>query len=257
ATLRGIGRQRRQRRLLRCVLAVLAAALAVAPLPASGQADADADEAVPDRMDASNQAGWWHPLDAQHGATYLAYNGWGGPGQGGAADTHQVHVARRDGAGAWVRGCLPDGAGGCVVYRDDVGHNQPTLALDGDGHIHVFASMHGNGWRYFRSARPGDPTTMVDRSAEMPDQGGRYTYPTAARTPNGDVYLAIRSGRVGNLYRWHDAADRWTRVATFAADDRFVVYPDDVVSDAAGNVHIAWEWAYGGANGLRHLGSYL
>lgn len=224
---------------------------------ASGTGAPAAPTVVPYPMDASNQAGWWHPMDARAGRTYLAYNGWGGSGQGGAADTHRVYVARRDPSGAWARGCLPGRSGGCAVYRDDIGHNQPTLVVDGDGYIHVFASMHANDWRYFRSTRPGDPTTMVDRSTQMPDQGGRYTYPTATRTPNGDVYVAIRSLAAGNLYRWDVAADRWSRAATFAAEDDYVVYPDDVVSDAAGNVHIAWEWAYGGANGLRHLGSYL
>jgi hypothetical protein len=236
----------------RAIHLLLIAGLAlVAPVGAAGA------EPVPYRMDASNQAGWWHPMDTRGTATYVAYNGWGGSDQGGSDDTHRVYVARRDQSGRWVRGCLPARGGGCAVYPDDIGHNQPTLIVDGDGYIHVLASMHHNNWRYFRSARPGDPTSMVDRSAQMPDQGGRYTYPTATRTPNGDVYVAIRSLPTGVLYRWDDAADRWSRVATFAAEDDYAVYPDDLMSDSAGNVHIAWEWAYGGTNGLRHLGSYM
>jgi putative BNR repeat neuraminidase len=224
------------------------------------QAGTAGAEPVPYRMDASNQAGWWHPMDTRGATTYVAFNGWGGNREGGSDDTHRVYVARRDRAGRWVRGCLPDRGSltrSCAVYPDDVGHSQPTLIVDGDGYIHVFASMHHSNWRYFRSSRPGDPTTMVDRSADMPDQGGRYTYPTATRTPNGDVYVGIRSLPAGVLYRWDDAADRWSRVATFAAEDGYAVYPDDLVSDSAGNVHIAWEWAYGGTNGLRHLGSYM
>jgi BNR repeat-containing family member len=217
-------------------------------------------ETVPYRMDASNQAGWWHPMDTRGATTYVAYNGWGSSRHGGHDDTHRVYVSRRDRAGRWSRGCLlrrVSPTRSCAVYPDDVGHNQPTLIVDGDGYIHVFASMHHNNWRYFRSSRPGDPTTMVERSAQMPDQGGRYTYPTATRTPNGDVYVGIRSGRSGVLHRWNDAADQWSRVATFAAEADYAVYPDDLVSDSAGNVHIAWEWAYGSANGLRHLGSYM
>jgi hypothetical protein len=98
---------------------------------------------------------------------------------------------------------------------------------------------------------------MVDRSAEMPDQGQLFTYPNATHTPNGDVYLIARGYPDGRLYRWNDAADRWSTVATFAAEPGYVVYPDDIVSDAGGNLHLAWEWAYGGTGGLRHLGSYL
>ncbi|HEY8524702.1 MAG TPA: BNR-4 repeat-containing protein [Acidimicrobiales bacterium] len=213
-------------------------------------------EQVPYRMDASNQAGWWKPLDEFGGSVYVAYDAWGSAKEGGSADRHTVYVARRTASGAWSRGCLRAAGGGCAVFTDDIGHRQPTLAIDGDGYIHVFAGMHGNRWIYHRSARPGDPTTMVDRSAQMPDQGGVFTYPNATRTPNGDIYLIIRDGRHGRLYRWNDAADAWSRAATFASQTDHVVYPDDIVPDAAGDLHIAWEWSYGGANGLRHLGSY-
>jgi BNR repeat-containing family member len=215
-------------------------------------------EKVPYRMDASNQAGWWKPIDERSGVTFVAYNAWGAASDGGAYDTHTVYVARRDPNGTWTRGCLKAaGTSTCVRYGDDIGHAQPTLAIDGDGHIHVFASMHHVDWRYWRSTVPGDPTTMVNRSATMPGAGtARITYPNTTRTPNGDVYLIVRSMNAGRLLRWNNSADTWTIATTFAADPEYTVYPDDVIADAAGNLHIAWEWAYGGSSGLRHLGSY-
>jgi putative BNR repeat neuraminidase len=212
-------------------------------------------EQVPYRMDASNQAGWWKPIDEFGGNVYVAYDAWGR--SGAATDTHTVYVARRDSSGAWVRGYLPAADGGPATFPDDIGHNQPTIALDGDGYIHVFASMHNSGWRYYRSSRPGDPTSMVNRSSEMPDQGGRFTYPNGLRTPNGDIYLIIRNFPVGRFYRWNNTSNTWSAVATFANEPNYVVYPDDVTTDASGNVHIAWEWSYGGAGGLRHLGSEM
>jgi hypothetical protein len=168
-----------------------------------------------------------------------------------------VYVARREADGAWTRGCLRTAAGECVVYPDDVGHHQPTMAIDGDGYIHVFASMHDDNWRYYRSTAPGDVTSIVDRSAQMPDQGGQYTYPATTRTDNGDIYLIIRAYPAGRLYRWDNVADAWSRVVTFAQADGYVVYPDDISSDPSGDLHIVWEWAYGGASGLRHDASYL
>ncbi|GBG07790.1 hypothetical protein PAT3040_02351, partial [Paenibacillus agaridevorans] len=36
-------------------------------------------------------------------------------------------------------------------FINDLGHNQPSIALDGDGNLHMFASMHHEGWKYFRS----------------------------------------------------------------------------------------------------------
>jgi BNR repeat-containing family member len=217
---------------------------------------AGADQ-VPFRMDGSNQAGRWKPMDEFGGSVYVAYNAWGGSNMGGSTDRHTVYVARRNASGVWVRGYLPAAGGRPAVFPDDIGHKQPTIAIDGHGFIHVFASMHDTNWRYYRSSRPGDPTTMVDRSSEMPDQGGRFTYPNGIRARNGDVYLIIRDLAVGRFYRWDNSANIWSRVATFASQTNYVVYPDDLLPDAAGNLHIAWEWAYGGASGLRHLGSHM
>ncbi|MGH3859205.1 hypothetical protein, partial [Actinokineospora sp.] len=72
-----------------------------------------------------------------------------------------------------------------------------------------------------------------------------------------NIYLIVRNGRSGHLYRWDNAGKAWSRAVVFADDPSYVVYPDDVIGDAQGNIHIAWEWAYASANGLRHLGSYL
>jgi hypothetical protein len=234
----------------------IAAAALVAVLVVVGLASSAAGEAVPFRMDGSNQAGWWKPVDEVNGNTYVAYNAWGSRSTGAATDTHTVYVARRDPSGTWARGCLKASSGACAVFRDDIGHHQPTVAVDGSGYLHVFASMHGSPWRYYRSTRPGDPTSLVDRSYTMPDQATPITYPNATRTVNGDVYVIVRNGRAGHMYRWDNAARKWWPRTVFAAHPDYAVYPDDIVGDAAGNLHIAWEWAYGGANGLRHLGSY-
>jgi hypothetical protein len=233
---------------------VLACLALLVVLPATAAA-----EQVPYRVDASNQAGWWRPLDELNGSLYVAYNAWGGPGatNGGASDTHTVYIGRKAPDGTWTRGCLQAADGTCAVYPDDIGHKQPSIAVDGDGYVHAFVSMHNNDWIYYRSAAPGDVTAMVNRSADMPDQGGQYTYPNLTRVDNGDVYLVIRAYPEGRLYRWDNAANRWSRVAVFARSSGYVVYPDDVAGDADGNLHISWEWAYGGTNALRHLGSYL
>jgi hypothetical protein len=229
------------------------AAVATVVAAAFCYADEAGAEPSPYRMDASNQAGWWKPIEEWKGSIYLAYDAWGSPTDGDADDTHTVYVARRSPDGTWVRGPLP--YTGPNRYRDDIGHRQPSIAIDGAGYIHVFASMHWDSWHYFRSSRPGDPTSMVDRSGSMP--AGSITYPNATRAANGDVYVIARdSGCVGRLYRWALETRRWSSL-TFASDPNFCVYPDDVIPDPDGSVHIAWEWAYLGTNGLRHLGSHV
>ncbi|WP_310393795.1 BNR-4 repeat-containing protein [Hymenobacter sp.] len=213
-------------------------------------------ETVAAEIDASNVAGWWTPLDEYQGRTYCVFNA-----PGPTAADHQVRIGQRKAAGPWTSACLP-ASPACATYVDDLGHNQPSMAVDGDGYLHAFVSMHNNGWRYYRSATPGDITTMQNQSAEMPDPRDTYTYPVLTRTPSGDLYLLIRA-RIndgdgqGRLYRWNNAANAWTRVGVFARDAGYAVYPDDVKADAAGNLHIIYEWSKAPSGIIRHRAAYL
>ncbi|WP_162606203.1 BNR-4 repeat-containing protein [Jiangella asiatica] len=216
-------------------------------------------EPVPFAMDATNQAAWWNPVAEHDGATYFAFDA-----PADEENLHEVHIAKRTDTGEWTVGCLRAGDGSCVRYNDDIGHHQPSIAVDGRGHIHAFVSMHGHGWRYYRSDEPGSVTTLTNHSAEMPDTDGGVTYPTTTSTPTGDVYLIARVASAetgaspsGRLYRWDVDTSTWTRVAVFAHEPGYAIYPDQLQADRRGQVHILWEWADGSASGIRHLGSYL
>jgi hypothetical protein len=213
-------------------------------------------DTMPFQMDSSNQAAWWSPLTEFSGSTYLAYNA-----PGSSTSVHQVHLAKRTSAGVWSSACLKNSSGACIEYTDDIGHNQPSIAIDGDGFIHAFVSMHNNNWRYFRSNNSQDIGTVTSRASEMPDQGGQYTYPVLTQA-NGDVYLIIRAisgtGRSGRLYRFNNTSNTWTQTATFAFESGKTVYPDDIQADANGDLHLTWAWfATDYAGPIRHVGSYL
>ncbi len=211
---------------------------------------------VPYGIDSSNQAAWWSPLDTYTPGNDYAYLAFNEPGA--SAGTHRVAIARRDTAGGWTKLPVMNGAAQ-AEYVDDVGHNQPSIARDGSGRFHVFASMHNNAWRYFRSDTVGGAPT--NHSGDLPDQGTGVTYPVLTTAPNGDVYLIARldggTARSGRLYRWNNAAATWTRVAVFAESGNRAVYPDDLQFDAAGNLHILWEWGLYPATAFRHQLSYL
>ncbi|WP_051651047.1 BNR-4 repeat-containing protein [Brevundimonas bacteroides] len=212
-------------------------------------------EQVPREVDSSNQAAWWRPIVVRGNISYVAFNA-----PGSTAGTHEVKVGVKVGAGPWVFGSLKDENGVVWVHADDIGHDQPTMAVDGDGFIHVFADHHGDNWRYFRSGAANDPSTMLRRIGSMPGSVS-MTYPIAEEAPNGDIYLMVRnfvsSVGQGELYRWNDATNVWSKIATFAREVGAVVYPDDLRVDSAGDVHLAFEWAYGYPRPLRHYGSYL
>ncbi|NUT18728.1 MAG: hypothetical protein HOV77_06050 [Hamadaea sp.] len=239
---------------MRRPLALLTAAVLL--LPATPAAAAASLTLVPYAIDSSNQAGWWSPLETYYSGNEYAYLAFNEPGS--TAGTHKVAIARRDNAGNWTR--LPALNGTTQPeFTDDIGHNQPSMARDGSGRFHVFASMHNNTWRYFRSDTTGGVPQW--HAADLPDQGIGVTYPVVTTAPNGDLYLIARldgtTARSGRLYRWDNAASTWSRVAIFAQSDNRAVYPDDLQFDSAGNLHILWEWGIYPATTYRHELSYL
>ncbi|RII15790.1 hypothetical protein DSC45_18320 [Streptomyces sp. YIM 130001] len=215
-------------------------------------------EQVPYAMDSSNQAAWWTPAATYKGRgqyTYFAFNE-----PGSTESTHRPAVARRDPDGAWSRLPLLEKNGKQAEFTDDLGHNQPSIARDGSGRLHVFTSMHTDTWRYYRSDSAGGKLT--DHATELPDQGERITYPVLTTAPNGDLYLAARVGdgndqRPGKLYHWDDGAAEWSLAGTFASAANRAVYPDDLQVDPSGRVHILYQWSKAPSSAYRHALSYL
>ncbi|MCH1643182.1 BNR repeat-containing protein [Paenibacillus timonensis] len=223
----------------------------------TGYAAAELTE-VPYPMDSSNQAGWWSPLDTYGTGYEYAYMAYNAPGS--TAGMHTVYIARRDGTGAWSN--IPVMNGSVVAeYQDDVGHNQPSIARDGSGRFHVFASMHDNTWRYFRSDTVGG--APQNHSADMPGPDMKISYPIVKTAPNGDLYLFARVAkdlagkREGVLFHWDNAASTWSQIGVIASTLNRSVYPDDLAFDANGDMHILFEWAHFAASALRHELSYL
>ena len=236
---------------------VTAAALLALPPAATAAVDPASVETVPVTVDGSNQSGWWNPLAVVDGTTYFAYN------VTAATNRHQVHLAARAADGSWTTGCLRTQGGACADFLDDNGHNQPSIVVDGSGIIHAFVSMHHEPWHYFRSAVAGDGTSLVDVSAEMPDQGAAISYPVTARGADGDAWLMVRVGadpqgrRDGVLYHYSLATGTWTRETVIASAVGYSFYADDLEVDGSGRVHILWEWGPWPAGPYRHLGSYV
>lgn len=238
---------------------IWAAALALFALVPLGTGSAAATlEEVPYPIDSSNQAGWWSPLDTYGTGLEYAYMAYNAPGS--TAGTHKLYIARRDGTGAWSN--IPVMNGSSVAeYADDNGHNQPSIARDGSGRFHVFASMHNNTWRYFRSDTVGG--APQEHSADMPDPTMKVTYPVLTTAPNGDLYLLVRvdkdaaGKREGVLFRWDNAQSSWSQVAVIASALNRSVYPDDLAFDSNGDLHILFEWAHFAASALRHDLTYL
>lgn len=207
----------------------------------------------------SNQAGWWHPLDVFQNAEY-----YGLCKEYGVAGKHQVELVKRASDGTLTRGLCKDRSGAIAVFDNDVGHNNPSVIVDGDGYIHVFTSMHVNLLRYFKSSAPNDVTNMVDATFGYPDVDWTYTYPTVARGPDGDVYVMMRRSnrttiddtkRPGVIYRYRLATKAWERYAPVAEGDNRSIYPDDMMAFSDG-LHVLFQWAPYPSSAVRHVGEY-
>ncbi|HED2154157.1 TPA: BNR-4 repeat-containing protein [Klebsiella variicola] len=214
---------------------------------------------ISDQASESNQAGWWHPLDSFQGVEC-----YGLCKEYGTAGYHQVEIVRRDADGTLTRGMCKNVDGTVAEFNNDVGHNQPSVVVDGAGYIHVFTSMHVNLLRYFRSARPGDVSQMVDATLDFPDVDWVWTYPITGRGPDGDVYCLMRvasrsttgeNKRGGILYRFDVGALRWTRYAHVAETANRAIYPDDIAINEDG-VHLLFQWSAYPSSAVRHVGEY-
>lgn len=216
---------------------------------------------ITENADGTNVAAWWTPLDESGGFEWLAYLR--NP-TSGSYGNNNVMVARRDmSSGAINRDCLRASASGdCALFTDDAGHNQPSIALDGDGFVHVFTSMHNNAWRYYRSEDPLS-ATLVNQSSTLPDQGVLITYPVIKRDAEGNLWLIVRGdsgdgvARGGYLYKYTTLEKKWSRVTIWAYRKGYSVYPDDIQFSSDGDLHLQWEWSKYPASAGRHQGSYL
>jgi hypothetical protein len=203
-------------------------------------------------MSPRNQAAWWSPIAYRNGAVYVSYLSPNSP-------QDDVFVAKREANGKWTSRDSDANA----AY--DVGHTQTSIAIDHQGFLQVFYGMHNNPIRIAASNKPENISggfAAPAPAAIAAFAGGKYTYPNLTAAPNGDIYLIVRDQRPayasqqGRLFRFSNSDRKWSELSPFAGQTGTTVYPDQIICDPSGDLHIIWEWAAGGAQGSRHYGTY-
>lgn len=219
----------------------------------------------------ANQAGWWKPFDTDFlGNEYFAscIN----PITGEDKSNHNVMIQQRKADGTIITGfCQNRDNGGILTFVNDTGHNNPSIAVDAKGYIHVFTSMHVNRINYFRSSKPFDVTSLEQQFFDWPDSMWTYTYPVLVKDAVGSVYVLMRSGidqsttltnRMGVLYKWTVGnypakKNKWDRFKVIFWDSSHSYYPDDLRLDSSGSINIIYEIGPIGAGTLRHRGTFI
>jgi Predicted unsaturated glucuronyl hydrolase involved in regulation of bacterial surface properties, and related proteins len=156
------------------------------------------------------------------------------------ADGHLVLAQRQLGDDAWQTRRTDHRANTADA------HNSVSLAVDGDGFLHVSWGHHNVPLRYARSTAPlsldlAAPTAMTGQ------RESRVTYPQFHLLPDGDLLFLYRDGGSGNgsllLNRYDTATRSWSTVQSNLIDGEGRASPYwDLTVDRRGTLHLAWVW---------------
>ncbi|MEZ4687789.1 MAG: BNR repeat-containing protein [Bacteroidia bacterium] len=125
-------------------------------------------------------------------------------------------------------------------------HNAISIALDGDGYLHMAWDHHDSPLRYSRSSKPGS----LEMESALPMIGTHeevVSYPEFYRLPDGNLLFFYRDGGSGNgnlvINRYHAPTKTWSRLQDNLIDgegQRNAYWQACV--DRQGTIHISWVW---------------
>lgn len=125
-------------------------------------------------------------------------------------------------------------------------HKSISIAVDGDGFLHLAWNHHNTRLQYCRSTRPG----ALELSGEMPmlgDKEERVTYPEFHNLPDGNLVFLYRDGASGNgnlmLNRYDVKTKKWTRLqdGLISGEGQRNAYWQMAI-DVKGVLHLSWVW---------------
>ena len=158
------------------------------------------------------------------------------------AERHMTVAQRTLGKKAWTFTRLPSQVG-----WDS--HNYVTLAVDGEGFLHLSGNMHAVPLLYFRSTKPLDASSLVQVRAMTAQKETRVTYPLFFRGAKQELIFTYRDGGSGNgdqLYNTYDLkAKTWKRLTEQVLTDgegQRNAYPTLPQLGPDGYFHLIWIW---------------
>jgi hypothetical protein len=125
-------------------------------------------------------------------------------------------------------------------------HNAISIAVDGDGYLHMAWGNHNGPLQYCRSVAPGALELTAPLAMIGADER-RVTYPEFYALPGGDLLFLYRDGASGNgnllLDRYLCAERRWVRVQDnlLGGEGARSAYWQMAV-DRSGALHLSWVW---------------
>lgn len=125
-------------------------------------------------------------------------------------------------------------------------HNVISMAVDGDGYLHLSFDHHGNSLRYCRSVAP-DTLAFGELEPMIGSDETDVTYPEFHSLPDGSLIFVYRSGASGRgnmvMNRYDTTTRSWQRVHDVLIDGegkRNAYW--QLATDAKGTIHLSWVW---------------
>lgn len=125
-------------------------------------------------------------------------------------------------------------------------HNVISIAIDGDGYLHMAWDHHNTPLRYTKSKESGS----LEMEAEQIMTGSsenKLSYPEFYNFPNGDILFLYRNGESGRgnlvLNRYQAKQKKWSRLQHNLLDgeEKRSAYWQCCV-DKKGIIHLSWVW---------------
>jgi len=125
-------------------------------------------------------------------------------------------------------------------------HNSISIAVDGDGYLHMAWDHHNNALRYAKSVAPLS-LQMGNKSPMTGKAENRLSYPEFYSLPNGDLLFFYRDGGSGQgnlvINKYNTAKREWTQLHQNLIDGekaRNAYW--QACTDQQGVIHISWVW---------------
>ncbi|HSJ67543.1 MAG TPA: BNR repeat-containing protein, partial [Anditalea sp.] len=125
-------------------------------------------------------------------------------------------------------------------------HNTISIALDGDGYLHVAWDHHDNPLRYAKSVNPlsidlGEKISMTGKEED------KVTYPDFHKLPDGNLIFMYRSGASGRgnlvMNKYDLSMGKWSQLHQNLIDgegERNAYWQAYI--DSQGTIHLSWVW---------------
>jgi hypothetical protein len=128
-------------------------------------------------------------------------------------------------------------------------HKYISMAIDGDGYLHLSGNMHSEPLIYFRTAQPQNASTFVKINKLVGINETSVTYPTFFSGPENEFIFTYRDGISGNGNQIYDVYDLKTKTWKRLLDKPLIdgerkrsAYFDGPILGPDGYFHLAWVW---------------